>query len=99
MFSGVNVPIADYQRWYAEYRFFRAIARHEPLIRIVHVAIRRDASANGSFGCTVTIGLTTSETVKTQARAAHPAAEIDRAAERMASLLERRVAPAGTIST
>jgi ribosome-associated translation inhibitor RaiA len=96
--SGVNFPVTDYQRVYAEYRFFRAIARHEALIRAIEVAVRRDGAANRPFLCTVTVDLVPSGTVKTQARAAHPTAAIDRAAERTAWLLERRMEPTATVS-
>lgn len=97
-FSGDNFPVTDYQRVYAEYRFFKVIARHEALIRAVEVAVRRDAAANRPFLCTVTVDLSASGPVKTQARAAHPTAAIDRAAERTARLLERRIEPAATAS-
>jgi len=96
-FSGINFRVTDYQRVYAEYRFFRAIARHAALIRAIKVAVRRDAAANRPFHCTVTVDLAPSGTVKTQARAAHPTAAIDRAAERTAWLLERGMS-AATVS-
>ena len=97
-FSAVNFPVADYQRVYAEYRFFRVAARHDALIRAIEVAVRRDAAANRPFVCTVTVDLIPSGTVKTQARAVHPTAAIDRAAERLAWLLERRMGHAATVS-
>jgi len=97
-FSRVNFPVTDYQRVYAEYRFFKVIARHEALIRAVEVAVRRDAAANRPFLCTVTVDLAPSGTVKTQARASHPTAAIDRTAERTAWLLERRMEPAAMVS-
>jgi ribosome-associated translation inhibitor RaiA len=97
-FSSVNFPVTDYQRVYAEYRFFRAIARHEALVRAVEVTVRRDAAAKRPFLCTVTADLAPSGTVKTQARAAHQTAAIDRTAERLAWLLERRMEPAATVS-
>ncbi len=85
--SGVNTPLTDVQRAYAEYRFFRVIVRHTTPVRAVNVAVRRDAAANSPFLCAVTVDLAHLGTVKTQARAAHPAAAIDRAAERTARLL------------
>jgi ribosome-associated translation inhibitor RaiA len=97
-FSGVKFPATDYQRVYAEYRFFRAIAPHEAVIRAVEIAVRRDDAASQPFLCTVSVDLAPSGTVKTQARAAHPTAAIDRAAERTARLLERRAEPATKIS-
>jgi len=87
---GVDTPVTDDQRAYAEYRFFRALARHEALVRAVTVAVRYDAAANRSCLCTITVDLSPSGTVRTQARAPHPTAAIDRAAERTAWLLERR---------
>jgi ribosome-associated translation inhibitor RaiA len=88
--SGVNVPITNDQRGYAEYRFFTAIAPHERTIRAVDVVIRRDVARNRSFLCTVVVDLGSSVRIKTQARAAHPSAAIDRAADRAAWLVRRR---------
>jgi len=88
--SGVNVPIADDKRAYAEYRFFTSIAPHDMSIRAVDVVIRRDSAAHRSFLCAVVVDLGSSGRIKTQARAAHPSAAIDRAADRAAWLVRRR---------
>lgn len=94
----------DDTRAYAEYRFFTSLARHEARVRALNVAIERDSAANLRFLCTVVLDLGASGHLKTQARAAHPNAAIDRAADRAAWLVRRRVAshfslkPAGFIS-
>jgi ribosome-associated translation inhibitor RaiA len=88
--SGVNVPISDDTRRYAEYRFFMSIAPHEPQIRTADVVIRRDSVPTHSFLCTVVIDLGSRGRIKTQARAVHPSAAIDRAADRTAWLVRRR---------
>lgn len=88
--SGLDIPITDDYRAYAEYRFFTAIARHEAVVRTVNVAVRRDSAADRPFLCTVIVDLRPSGTVKTQARAVHPSAAIDRAADRTAWLLDQR---------
>ena len=88
--AGVNVPITNDQRAYAEYRFFTSIAPHDMSIRAVDVVIRRDSAAHHSFLCRVEVNLGSSGRIKTQARAAHPSAAIDRAADRAAWLVRRR---------
>jgi ribosome-associated translation inhibitor RaiA len=88
--SGVNVPITDDKRGYAEYRFFISIAPHEMRICAVDVVIRRDSGSNRSFLCRVVVDLGPAGRIKTQARAAHPSAAIDRAADRTAWLVRRR---------
>ena len=70
--SGVNIPITDDKRAYAEYRFFTSIAPHDMSIRAVDVVIRRDSAANRSFLCAVVVDLGSSGRIKTQARAVHP---------------------------
>jgi ribosome-associated translation inhibitor RaiA len=88
--SGVNGPITDDKRAYAEYRFFTSIAQHDMSIRAVDVVIRRDSASHRSFLCTVVVDLGSSGQIRTQARAAHPSAAIDRAADRTAWLVRRR---------
>ena len=88
--SGVNIPITDDKRAYAEFRVFTSIAPHELRIRSVDVVIRRESAANRSFLCRVVVDLGTSGRIKTQARAVHPTAAIDRAADRTAWLVSRR---------
>jgi len=85
--SSGDIQLADETRTYAEYRLFTSVARHEGLVRSVHVDFRRDAAAHRPFLCTVAVDLGRSGCIKTQARAAHPVAAIDRAAGRTAWLL------------
>ena len=88
--AGDHLPITDDKRVYAEYRFFTAIAPYEVRIRSVDVAIRCTSVANRSFLCRVVVDLGSSGRLKTQARAVHPTAAIDRAADRTAWLVSRR---------
>ena len=78
----VDSVIADQKRAYAEYRVFRAIAPYEPQVAAVDVVIGRESAARRQFLCTVTVDLGPSGHIKTQARAVHPSAAIDRAADR-----------------
>lgn len=50
----------------------------------------RDSASNRSFLCTVVVDLGALGRIKTQARAVHPSAAIDRAADRTAWLVSRR---------
>jgi ribosome-associated translation inhibitor RaiA len=88
--SGIDVPITNDNRGYAEYRFFISIVPYEMRIRAVDVVIRRDSASNRAFLCTVVVDLGASGRIKTQARAARPSAAIDRAADRTAWLVRRR---------
>jgi ribosome-associated translation inhibitor RaiA len=88
--SGMNSTITNDKRVYAEYRFFAAIAPYEVRIRSVDVAIRSASAADRSFLCRVVVDLGTSGCLTTQARAIHPTAAIDRAADRTAWLVSRR---------
>ena len=89
--SSINTSFTDEKRAYAEYRFFTSIAPHEARVRAVDVVVTRDSAANRQFLCTVTVDLGASGQVKTQARAVHPSAAIDRAADRTAWLVGRRI--------
>jgi ribosome-associated translation inhibitor RaiA len=97
--SGLDAQIAEDKRAYAEYRFFASIAPHEPHIGAVDVVVGRELTARRRFLCTVTVDLGRSGRVKTQARAMHPSAAIDRAADRTAWLIGRRVAQAFTVKS
>lgn len=88
--SGIDTPETDEKRGYAEYRFFTAIAAYETRIRTIDVVVRRDRDARRPFLCTVSVDLPRAGHVRTQARAVHPIAAIDRAAERTAWLVGRR---------
>lgn len=89
--SGIDTPIAEHKRAYAEYRFFTSIAPYEQQIGAVDVVVGRELGAHRQFLCTVTVDLGRSGHVKTQARARHPSAAIDRAADRTAWLIGRRI--------
>jgi ribosome-associated translation inhibitor RaiA len=88
---GINFILSDSTRAYAEYRFFVATAQHRPDIRALDVAFRRDRAAHRPFHCTVVVDLGSQGCVKTQARAMTSSAAIDRAADRTAWLVERRL--------
>jgi ribosome-associated translation inhibitor RaiA len=90
--SGVNTPVTDEKRAYVEYRFFSTIAPYEARIRAVDVVVSRDLDRRRRFVCTVAVDLGRFGRVKTQARAVHPSAAIDRAADRAAWLVGRRIA-------
>jgi ribosomal subunit interface protein len=85
--SGIDASVADEKRAYAEYRFFAAIARYETRIRAIDVVLTRHRAASRQFLCTVRVDLSEAGHVKTQARAVHPIAAIDRAAQRTAWLV------------
>ena len=91
--SGINIPIAEEKRAYAEYRFFTAIAPYEPQVGAVDVLVGRELAARRQFFCAVTVDLGRSGYIRTQARAAHPSGAIDRAADRAAWLIGRRIGP------
>jgi ribosome-associated translation inhibitor RaiA len=82
--------MTDETRAYAEYRFFTAVASYETRIRAIDVVVKRDRAASRHFLCAVSVDLAGVGHVKTQARAVHPIAAIDRAAERTAWLVGRR---------
>jgi ribosome-associated translation inhibitor RaiA len=87
--SGIDTP--HEKRAYAEYRLFMAIAPYEPQIGAVDVVVGRGLESRDYFRCTVTVDLGRAGHVKTQARATHPSAAIDRAADRTAWLIGRRI--------
>ena len=89
--TSLDTPIADEKRAYAEYRSFASIAPYEPQVGAVDVVVGRELTASRQFLCTVIIDLGRSGHIKTQARAMHPSAAIDRAADRTAWLIGRRV--------
>ncbi len=89
--SCLGTPLTDEKRAYAEYRFFTSIAPHVARVRGLGVVVSGDAAATGQFRCTVAIDLGPYGLLKTQARAAHPTAAIDRAADRTAWLVNRRI--------
>jgi ribosome-associated translation inhibitor RaiA len=89
--TGDHLPITEDKRVYAEYRFFTAMAPYEVRIRSVDVAKSGATSAaHRSFLCRVVVDLGSSGRLKTQARAVHQTAAIDRAADRTAWLVSHR---------
>jgi len=62
----------------------------KPLLVNLNV-VGQEAAARRQFLCTVTVDLGGSRHIKTQARAMHPGAAIDRAADRTAWLIGRRI--------
>jgi ribosome-associated translation inhibitor RaiA len=97
--SSLEPPIAEDKRAYAEYRIFTSIAPYEPHIAAVDVVVGRELTARRRFLCTVTVDLGRSGRIKTQARAMHPSAAVDRAADRTAWLIGRRVAGGFTVKS
>jgi ribosome-associated translation inhibitor RaiA len=89
--SAIDTPIANEKRAYAEYRFFTSIAPYEPRVAAVDVVVRPEAVGRGQFLCTVAVDLGQSGHINTYARALHPSAAIDRAADRTAWLIGRRI--------
>jgi ribosome-associated translation inhibitor RaiA len=89
--SGIETATADAKRAYAEYRFFRALAPYEPQVGAVDVRVGQEVTARRQFLCSVTVDLGGSGHIKTQARAMQPGAAIDRAADRTAWLIGRRI--------
>ena len=81
--------VRDQFQSYAEYRIFTSIARYEHLVRVANVTLREDASNRDPFLCVVSLDLRLSDPITARARGAHPNHAIDRAAERLASLLGR----------
>ncbi len=89
--SGAHVSVTDFLRAYVEYRLFTSVARHHAAVARADVHIRHETPGHARFVCTMALDLGRRGRVKTQARGAHPEAAIDRAAERAAWLLDRRV--------
>ena len=85
-----NVDIPEHIRAYAEYRLFSSVARHELHVRTIDVVIRR-APATQRFVCVLCAHVGPSGQVKTQARRPNVTAAIDRAADRLAWLVDRRM--------
>jgi ribosome-associated translation inhibitor RaiA len=89
--SESDVPLINDKRAYAEYRFFTSVAPYDPQVGAVDVVVGRQLAPRLPFVCTVTVDLGRSGHIKTQAHAMHPSAAIDRAADRTAWLIGRRI--------
>jgi ribosome-associated translation inhibitor RaiA len=87
--SGLTTPQA---RSYAEYRLFTTLARHARAIRSVRVILERSQRKDGAEEviCAVDVGLEPSGSIRARANGRQPHGAIDRAAERIGDLLNRR---------
>ena len=89
--NGEDVAVTDQLQAYAEYRIFTSIARYASSIRVVKATLRQYPSDRNRFLCLVSVELGPSSRITSRARGLHPNSAIDRAADRMASELSRRV--------
>ena len=92
--SGAHVTVTDSLRAYVEYRLFTSVARHHAIVQDADVRVRRETLGHARFVCTIALHLGHAGRVKTQARGTHLEAALERAAERAAWLLDRRVGSA-----
>jgi ribosome-associated translation inhibitor RaiA len=90
--SAGNAALIDEKRPYAEYRLFSALAPYETRIRSVEVRLTLEPLARARCLCAVTVDLRGMDRLETRARAVHAVAAIDRAADRAARLVRRRIA-------
>jgi ribosome-associated translation inhibitor RaiA len=81
-------------RAYAEYRFFATLARHARAIRTVRVLLRQRerTDASSRVTCAVRVALEPSGSTRARAHGPHALGAIDRAAERVGHLMNRRAA-------
>ena len=78
-------------REYAEYRLFATVARHAGGIRSVRVVLGEERKgAAGRATCAVNVVLEPSGSLVVRAQGSHLHGAIDRAAERMGDLINRR---------
>ena len=79
-------------RAYAEYKLFATLARHAAGIRSIRVLLSEERKgAGGRTICAVNVVLEPSGSLVVRAHGPHPHGAIDRAAERMGDLVNRRV--------
>jgi ribosome-associated translation inhibitor RaiA len=76
-------------RAYAEYRLFATLARHTRDIRTVRVVLAPHDSS-GPVTCVVHLILDPAGCVRARAHGSHVVGAIDRAAERIGDLMDRR---------
>ena len=80
-------------RTYAEYRVFAVLARHTRSVRRVRVVLRH-ADGRGTCDkvtCVVTVALEPAGSLRIRVRGPHVYAAINRAVERLGTVLGRRV--------
>ena len=90
MVTGSEAIATGRIRAYTEYRMFKSVARYAAIVRTIHVDFCRDQGAGDSVVCAVLVDLVPSGQLKTQARASHPIAAIDKVCDRAGRLLGRR---------
>jgi hypothetical protein len=83
--SSVGEPLNQQILSYAEYRVFSALATHDDVLG-AHVWLR---NTDDGVQCSVHVTLNSSAGIETRTSGSHAAAAIDRAAERVASLVEQ----------
>jgi len=86
---------ASQVRIYAEFRFFAALARHARRIRRVDVILRTVMGSETAdvVTCRVDVKLEQTENICASATGRHACGAIDRAAERIGALTNRRLLP------
>jgi ribosome-associated translation inhibitor RaiA len=82
--SSHGLPIDTQIRAYAEYRLFSTLATHDNVLG-ARVRLRR---ADAAVQCSVHVTLRPRGSVQARSSAPHPAAAIDRAAERVAAVMD-----------
>ena len=80
-------------RTYAEYRVFAVVSRHSRSVRSVRVVLRHtdDRSTDDRITCVLTVALEPTGSFKIRVTGPHVYAAINRAVERLANALGRRV--------
>lgn len=96
--SGMNMPVTDDTRGYAEYRLFSAAVPHAALVKSIDVVLARAAADRQAVSCMVRIDLIPSGQIIAQARAAQATAAVDRAADRAGWQLRRRIVRGGIVA-
>lgn len=89
--TGHHILISDELRTYVEYRLFTSTVQYEALIRSVNVTIRHNPGVRGRFLCLIAVDLGRTKPMKVRAVGPHPNLAIDRAAQRTATHLRRRI--------
>jgi ribosome-associated translation inhibitor RaiA len=96
--SARNLPASDDTRGYAEYRLFSAAAPFAARVRSLDIVLDRTPGELHVY-CTVRVDLSPAGHVRTQGRALHATAAIDRVADRVAWQLRRRTQPPAARTT